>query len=492
MTILTFKLGAKLATALCLPFLLGGCVTAAQYASRDAGFTNVSAKTSEATGKQAVWVQNRTEAQATQARVKSLMAAGKSLDVETAVQVALLNNKGLQAAYADLGESAATAWQSTMLVNPRVGIGLTGIGTPGLRAYQAIEGVVVTNILALATLKKNVEIADTGFRKAQLGAALKTLQLAADTRRAWITAVAAWENVGQLAQAQTAADAASELAVKLGEAGSLNKEGQAREQVFYAELTGQIARARLEARLAKEELTRLMGLWGADIEYTIPNRLPPLPKALTKRDMIEAEALQRRVDLQMAKLDLEATARSFKLTEATRYVTDLEIRSGFETERELEDGEIHKQTTGNAELEFVIPIFDSGQARMRESELAYMRAANLLAEKAVNVRSEARSAYQAYRSNYDIARHYRNSVVPLRTKIEEQSLLTYNGMITNTFELLADSREKVNSSLLAINAKRDFWLAEASLAPAIYGGGTGAAAGAETEVAAAGGGGGGH
>ena len=492
MTILTFKLGAKIATTLCLPFLLGGCVTAAQYASRDAGFTNVSARTSEATGKQAVWVQNRAEAQATQARVKSLMAAGKSLDVETAVQVALLNNKGLQAAYADLGESAATAWQSTMLVNPRVGIGLTGIGTPGLRAYQAIEGVVVTNILALATLKKNVEIADTGFRKAQLGAALKTLQLAADTRRAWITAVAAWENVGQLAQAQTAADAASELAVKLGEAGSLNKEGQAREQVFYAELTGQIARARLEARLAKEELTRLMGLWGADIEYTIPNRLPPLPKALTKRDMIEAEALQRRVDLQMAKLDLEATARSFKLTEATRYVTDLEIRSGFETERELEDGEIHKQTTGNAELEFVIPIFDSGQARMRESELAYMRAANLLAEKAVNVRSEARSAYQAYRSNYDIARHYRNSVVPLRTKIEEQSLLTYNGMITNTFELLADSREKVNSSLLAINAKRDFWLAEASLAPAIYGGGTGAAAGAETEVAAAGGGGGGH
>lgn len=487
-----FKLGAKLAAVLSMPVFLGGCVSAAQYASRDAGFSNVSAKTSEATGKQTVWVQNRTEAQVTQARVKSLIAAGKPLDVETAVQVALLNNKGLQAAYADLGESAATAWQSTMLVNPSVGIGLTGIGTPGLRAYKAIEGVIATNILALATLKKNVEIADTGFRKAQLGAALNTLKLAADTRRAWINAVAASENVGQLAQAQTAADAASELARKLGESGALNKEGQAREQVFYAELTGQIAKTRLEARLAKEELTRLMGLWGADIEYSIPNRLPPLPKALAKRDMIEAEALQRRVDLQMAKLDLEATARSFKLTEATRYVTDLALRSGFETERERDEDGIKKQTTGRAELEFVIPIFDSGQARMRESELAYMRAANLLAEKAVNIRSEARSVYQAYRSNYDIARHYRNSVVPLRTKIEEESLLTYNGMLTNTFELLADSREKVNSNLLAIDAKRDFWLAEAGLAPAIYGGGA-AAAGGETEVAAAsGGGGGGH
>ncbi|MGQ8630197.1 TolC family protein [Agrobacterium sp. DKPNP3] len=487
----SLPLASKLAAILSLPLFLSGCVSAAQYASREAGFTTVSAKTTEATGKQTAWVQNRAEAQATEARVKSLMAASKTLDVETAVQVALLNNKGLQAAYADLGESAATAWQSTLLVNPSIGLGLTGIGTPGLRAYKTIEGVLTTNIMALATLKKNVEIADTGFRKAQLGAALRTLQLAADTRRAWISAVAASENVGQLAQAQTAAAAASELATKLGESGAMNKEGQAREQVFYAELTGQIAKARLEARLAREELTRLMGLWGSDIEYSIPTRLPSLPKALAQRDMIEAEALQRRVDLQMAKLDLEATARSFKLTEATRYVSDLALRSGFETEREKDEDRINKQTTGRAELEFVIPIFDSGQARMRESELAYMRAANLLAEKAVNVRSEARSAYQAYRSTYDIARHYRNSVVPLRNRIEEESMRTYNGMLTNTFELLADSREKVNSNLLAIDAKRDFWLAEAGLVPAIYGGGSGAAGG-ETEVAAASGGGGGH
>lgn len=482
----TFKASAILA----LPLILSGCVSATEYSAKGAGFTSVSLKTSEATGKQTVWVQNGQDAQAVKARVKTLMSK-KTIDVETAVQVALLNNKGLQAAYADLGDSAADAWQSTMLTNPTVGIGLTGIGTPGLEAYKAIEGVVATNILALATHSRNVAIADAGFRKAQLAAALRTLQLAAETRRAWIAGVAAWENVTQLAQAQTAADAASELAKKLGEAGSLPKGGQAREHVFYAELTGQVAKARLEARLAKEELTRLMGLWGADIDYQIPNRLPQLPKTIFKRDLIEAEALQRRVDLQMAKLDLGATAKSSDLTKATRFVTDLEILTGFETERELEDGQKSRETTGNVELEFVIPIFDSGEARLRKAELAYMRAANLLAEKAVNVRSEARSAYQAYRSNYDIARHYRNSVVPLRTKIEEESLLTYNGMITNTFELLADSREKVNSVVLAVNAKRDFWLAEANLAPAIFGGGSGGTA-AETEVASAEAAGGGH
>jgi len=481
----------KLAATVALPLILGGCVSAAEYSQKNSGFSSVSNKTAEASGKDTVWIQNRHDAQAVAGRVKTLLAK-KNVDVETAVQVALLNNKGLQAAYADLGDSAADAWQSTMLVNPTVEVGLIGIGTPGLEAYKTVEGVIATNLLALATHKRNVEIADTGFRKAQLNAALQTLQLAADTRRAWITAVASWETVAQLNQAQAAADAASDLAQKLGETGALTKGGQAREHVFYAELAGQTAKARLEARLAKEELTRLMGLWGSDADYQIPNRLAQLPKGLIKRDLIEAEALQRRVDLQMAKLDLDATAKSYNLTEATRYVTDLEILTGFETERELEDGEKNVDTTGNVALEFVIPIFDSGKARMRKGELAYMRSANLLAEKAVNVRSEARSAYQAYRSNYDIARHYRNSVVPLRTKIEEESLLTYNGMITNTFELLADSREKVNSILLAVNAKRDFWLAEANLAPAIYGGGAGASGG-ETEVAAAAeSGGGGH
>ncbi|MGO7036957.1 TolC family protein [Rhizobium acaciae] len=474
----------KLILALAFPLALSGCVTGAEYSRKEAGFISVADKTATVTAKETVWIQNRNQARSAAAQVTSLLARTKTIDAETAVQIALLNNKGLQAAYADLGDSAADAWQSTMFLNPTVAVGLTGIGTPGLEAFKTAEGAVVTNILALATKKRDIEIADTRFRQAQLNAAVRTLQLAADTRRAWINAVAAWENVGQLQRAQATADAASELAQKLGETGAMTKGAQAREHVFVAELAGETAKARLAARLTKEELTRLMGLWGSDLDYQVPNSLPSLPRAVVKRDTIEAEALRNRIDLQVAKLELEATARSYGLTEATRYVTDLEILTGLETEREIEDGDKKVDTTGFAELEFAIPIFDTGKARMRKAELGYMRAANELAEKAVNVRSEARSAYEAYRSNYDIARHYRNSVVPLRTKVEEQSLLTYNGMISNTFELLTDTRDKINSILLSVNAKRDFWLAEADLAPAIYGGGATQAA-AATEVAAA-------
>jgi outer membrane protein TolC len=454
--------------------LLAGCTTGAEFSADDAGFRTVGDKTS-VLAKETVWVQSRAQAQQTEGRVKTLLAASKTLDAETAVQIALLNNKGLQAAYADLGDAGAEVWQSTMFVNPTVAVGLTGIGTPGLEAYRAIEGTLAVNLLALATREKTINVAKVRFEQAQLAAALKTLELAANTRRAWVNAVAAREAVVQLGQVQIAADAASELAQELGRAGSMTKAAQAREHAFNAELAGQAAQARLAERLAKEELTRLMGLWGDDVAYKLPNRLPSLPKKLIATQVIEAQALANRVDLQMARLELEANAKAYGLTEATRFVTDLEIVSGFETEREKEDGKVRKDTSYSKELEFVIPIFDSGKARMRKAELAYMRAANLLAEKAVNVRSESRSAYEAYRSSYDIARHYRNSLVPLRTTIEQQSLLTYNGMITNTFELLADTRDKVNAQQLSINAKRDFWLAAANLTAAVYGGGAGSA-----------------
>ncbi len=472
----------RLISSIVFPLVTAGCVTT-DYSASDAGFTNASLKSSEATGKQTVWVQNQQQAQAVRERVKTLMAK-KTIDVETAVQVALLNNKGLQAAYADLGDSAADAWQTQLSVFPTFSVGLSGIGTPGLEAYRVLEGAIAANILALATFDKNIRLADTRFRQAQLNAALATISLAAETRRAWVNAVASWENVAYFNQAKAAADASSELAKKIGEAGSLTKADQAREHVFYAELTGETAKARLEAKLAKEELIRLMGLSGTAIDFQIPNRLPSLPKALIKRDDIEAEAIHKRMDLQVARLELQATAQSHKLEDVTRIVTDIELAGTYEKEREREDGRILSDVSKTASLEFTIPIFDSGQARLRKGELAYMRAANRLAELAVNVRSEARSAYLAYKSNYDIARHYRNNVLPLRSAIEEQSLLTYNGMITSTFELIADTREKIDSTILAVNAKRDFWLAEANLAPVIYGGSTGSTS-AETEVAAA-------
>ena len=475
---------------LSFPLLLGACaaVMPGAYNDPNAGFANVSSETAKAIGARTAFAQTQAGNQALAREVHG-MVHEKTITAETAVQVALLNNKGLQASYANVGLSATEAWQQATPENPVVSIGLLGIGAPELGAYRAIEGLVRSNILDATTRSKRMALADAGFRKAQLQAVSDSLALANQTRIAWINAVSAFEAVGYLRRARQTSDAGSQLAQKLGETGALNLAGQAREQAFNAELAGQLAQARLNATRAKENLTRLMGLWGTEVDYAVPDALPALPRSVGGISNIEPTALASRVDLRIAQLGLEAQARAFNLTDQTRIVSDLEIVAGAELEREAHEGRIKTVTTPQVELEFAIPIFDSGKARMRRSELMYLQAANILAEKAVDVRSEARGAEATYHASYDIARHYRDVLVPLRTTVEEEGLLSYNGMITNTFELLADVREKLSAELTASNAKRDFYLAQADLTAAIYGGagGSGGGGGGEGASLAAGG-----
>ena len=462
---------SKIPLVLGLPLFLGACATAVpgSYTEPKAGFANVASQITPAIGKRTVFAETQAENEALKKQVHS-MVHQKTISADTAVQVALLNNKGLQASYVNVGLSAAEAWQQSTPENPIVSIGVLGIGAPELGAYRAIEGLIRSNVLDATTRKQRMAIADASFRQAQLNAVNDTLALANQTRKAWVDAVAAFEAVSYLRRAKATSDAGSELAMRLGETGALNKAGQAREQAFNAELAGQLAQARLNATRSKEALTRLMGLWGTGVDYYVPDALPSLPRSVGRVTDIEAKA--------------------FGLTDQTRIVSDLEIVAGAEFEREVEgSGDIETKTLPQVEVEFAIPIYDTGKARMRKAELSYLQAANVLAEKAVNVRSEARGAEASYHAAYKIARHYRDVLVPLRTTVEEEGLLSYNGMITNTFELLTDVREKLAASLEAANAKREFYMAQADLTAAIYGGGEGGAgAGGEGASLAAGGG----
>lgn len=469
-----------------LPLVLAACASAVpdMYTAPKAGFAAVSAQTSATIGKRTAFAQSQAENEAIQREVRALVQ-GKTISADTAVQVALLNNKGLQASYADIGLSAASAWQEATPVNPVVSIGVLGIGAAELGAYRAIEGMIASNLLAAQTRQQRMALADVNFRTAQARAVNDTLALASQTRAAWINAVAAFETVSYLQRAKVTSDAGAELAQRLGETGALNKAGQAREFAFNAELAGQVAQARLTATRAKEELTRLMGLWGDDVDYFVPDALPALPRSVGSVAGIEARALNNRVDLRIAKLDLEAQAAAFGLTDRTRLVTDLELIAGLEYEREAEGDEIETAATPQLELEFAIPIFDTGKARMRKAELSYLQSANVLAQKAVNIRSEARAAEAGYRATHRIAQHYRDVLVPLRATVEEEGLLSYNGMITSTFELISAARDRLGAELQAANAKRDFYLAEADLTAAIYGDGAGAAAPSATAALAA-------
>jgi hypothetical protein len=201
--------------------------------------------------------------------------------------------------------------------------------------------------------------------------------LAHQARKAWFQAVAAEELATYMAQAKESAEASAELARRMAAVGNLPKLAQAREQVFYAEATARLARARHHAAAARERLARLTGLPAEDLARRLPDRLPELPQAA-----------------------------------------------------------------------------DGGGTAL------------------IQARSEVREAYHAYRTAFDVARHYRDEIVPLRKQISEEVLLRYNGMLASVFELLADSREQAAAVQASIEALRDFWLAEADLQAALAAGGS--------------------
>jgi outer membrane protein TolC len=457
LTVRQIARGALVALAL---GALGGCANFAP----DGGMEGVREAAGPALAGDVAAQRTPEDAEAAREAARALLK--RPLSADSAVRVALLSHRGLQASYNALGIADAVRAQASLPPNPTFRV----FDIAGGGGFE-FEREIALNILALATLPARAAIAEDRFRQAQLEAAIETARVASEARRAYFRAVGARALVGFLAQAQASADAAAELSRRLGETGAANKLDQARNQVFYAELTAQLASARLAAASERERLIRAMGLWGEDLAFRLPDALPALPRKAAAVPDIEAQAIRRRLDVQAARLEVEALAKSYGLTGATRFINLLEV-AGAGRRLQEPGGEPVNQRGGS--VEFQVPLFDFGETRVRQAEQSYLQAVNRLAAKAVTARSQAREAYHRYRAAYDIARHYQREVLPLRKIISDETLLRYNAMQIDIFAVLAEARQRIASTTAAIAAEREFWLAETNLRAALTGGDTAA------------------
>ncbi|SAK97365.1 outer membrane efflux protein [Caballeronia pedi] len=439
---------AALAGAL---ILLSGCTTF----SPDGGFGTVSKTASERLGETAVLVNTDQDREAVASRTRELLS--KPLSMDDAVQIALLNNRGLQASYGELGISEADLVQAGRLPNPGFSFSRTRSSND-----LSIGRAFSMDILSVFLLPFASRIESQRFENTKLLAADAMLKLAADARRAYIEAVAATQSAAYTERVRDSAEAGAELARRMQQAGNFSKLDYAREQAFYAEAVAQQAKAQQQAVAAREKLTRAMGLWGEGGQYSLPERMPDLPKDRPELAALESYAMQNRLDIQAAKQQTQSVAASLGLTRATRFINVLDAGylNNFETDKGHERG---------YEISIEIPIFDWGGAKEHRAEAIYMQSANRLAETAINARSEVRESYSAYVSGYDVAKHYRDEVVPIRKAISEELLLRYNGMLASVFELLSDSRGQIDAVKSYIDALKAYWLAQTDLQQALGG-----------------------
>ncbi|WP_454807754.1 TolC family protein [Paraburkholderia fungorum] len=442
---------SRVIAAVTVLVVLTGCTTF----SKDGGFDTVSTTASQRLGKDAVLVRTDENRSAVARRTQELLS--RPLSMDDAVQIALLNNRGLQAAYSDLGIAEADLVQAGRLPNP----GFTFSRTHG-GSDLSISRTFTLGLLSVLTLPLATRIESGRFEQTRLLAADAMLKVAADARRAYIGAVATKQSAGYAEQVKDSAQAGAELALRMQQAGNFSKLDYAREQAFYAQAVVQLAKARQQSVSAREKLTRTMGLWGSQAEYDLPERLPDLPATRPELPDLERFAMENRLDIQAAKLQTQSVARSLGLSRATRFINALDV--GYQNNFTSSDGREQ-----GYEIGVEIPLFDWGASKVARAEAIYLRSANRVAETAINARSEVRESYSAYVTNYDVAKHYRDEVVPIRKTMSDELLLRYNGMLASVFELLADSRDQIGAVNSAIDALRDYWLAQTDLQQALGG-----------------------
>jgi outer membrane protein TolC len=432
--------------------LLGGCAGF----SKDGGFDAVARETHAHLRQDVRWTRTEQEAVKSDAQVALLLQ--HSLSDEDAVQIALLNNSSLQAAFEELGLSEADVVESGRLPNPQF-----TLRHASASAQYDIEETLSFNVLSLLAAPTVHEIEKRRFAEVQSAAVIAVLQLANDTRRAFFAAVAARESVHYLEQVQVAAEAGAELARRMVAAGNWNLLDQAREQGFDTDATQRLTRARQIEDSAQQKLRRLMGLGGGQPALRLADRLPELPQDIEALPDLE-QGLQNRIDLRLQRMQIDELARGLKVTRASRFVNVLDAGPT----RVLQGAESQPYERGY-EISLVVPIFDGGAPRVRRAEALYSQAVDRFAQAAIDARSQILEAYSVYRASFDIARQQRDEAVPTAKLIAAQNLLRYNASLISVFELLSDARSEIASVDACIESVRDFWMAKSELDGALLG-----------------------
>lgn len=436
--------------ALAAGLVLAGCASL----SSDGGSADVQALTAGNPLVAGATAQ-RAPDEASRKRIGELLA--RPLDAESAVRIALVNSPRVQDAFATLQLSDADRVQAASLPNPVFAFSRLSEGSE-----REFERMLSFNVVGLLTLPWQARWAGQRHESAKLQAAQSVLVLAADTRRAWVRAVAAQQSVAYLRDAKEATEAGAELAHRMAKAGNWSTLQRTREQLLLADAAAQLARAEQAAVASREQLTRLLGLSGGDTAYTLPDRLPPLPNAAPELGDVQALALRDRLDVRSATAQNAAVAGSLGLTHATSVINAMEL--GVVRNTKFDNGADRSRSTKRGfELDLPIPVFDWGQARNGRAEALYLQSAARVRDVGVLAASEAREAWRGWNTAYAIARRYRDEVLPLRKQVNEEMVLRYNGMLASVWELLGETRASVLAVNAGIEAQRDFWLADTDL-----------------------------
>ena len=434
----------RVAFALVVALATSGC-----FVTRGKGLDDVRAEAGKRGVTTVHWDQGTEADERARKRVRELLVAPVTAD--SAVEIALLHNRSMQAVYEELGVAQADLVEAGLLENP-VLAGSVRFGNRE-RIYGASIAQEFLSILALPMRKR---LARAEWEQAKLRVTQRVLVFAADTRAAWFDAKAAELVAEMYRQVQGASSAGAELARRQHDAGNISDLTLAIEEDLAEQAKLDVADAEAELFATRERLIRMLGVWGADIGFALAKELPALPTTEPPLEHLESVAIRRRLDLAADRRSAEIIARARRTTQLGRFIPGLTF--GVEVEKEA-DGVVHAGPT----IELGLPIFNWGQTRVARLDAQLRQAENELVASAVGVRSEVREARDRLLRSRARVDWCRTTLIPLRERIVRLTKLHHDAMLLGPFDLLRAKQDEIDAYRTAIEANHDYWLARIDL-----------------------------
>ena len=291
-----------------------------------------------------------------EAEIDALLAS--ELSADAALQVALLSNRHLQAAYESLGIAQADLVQAGLLRNP-VFIGRAGFPDRAPTGVS-LELAVVQDFLDELLRASRRQIAELQFEETQVDVVARILDLAREVRTAYYAALCAEQVSAMRKLVVDAAEASAELARRLHAAGNFSDLQFTSELGLYENTRLAWARSESERLAAREALNRLLGLFGTRVAWKLPGRLPDLPEPELAFESLERRAISRRPELTVARKHSEALARALGVTRDWRFLAAVDV--GVSADRDT-DG----QWVTGPELSLPLPISMCSRWRSRSA-----------------------------------------------------------------------------------------------------------------------------
>jgi cobalt-zinc-cadmium efflux system outer membrane protein len=419
---------------------------------RAEAFRKVEKEVGERAGADVRWEKEMASREQTSAIVHKLLK--KPLTVSSAVQVALLNNRGLQVTFEEVGIAQADVIEAVTVPNPSVDFEVQFPVVAGtLNRYAWLVAQEFVQILMIPLKKK---ISEEQLEAVELRVADEALDVVEKVKAAFFMVQADQQLISRLKLIQETNTASLELAQKQYQAGNITDLALLQLQASYSQGRLDIAKAEADLRDKREELNRLLGLWGPQTGWQIQGDIMPVPDSEFSVRGLESIAVAQRLDLRAAHRHLISVVTALGLTKIYRWVPVLEF--GFAGERDV-DGALNMGPSFRLE----VPIFNQGQARIARARSELRRAENRLAALAVEIRSEAREFRDRLISLRDQAKFYHDDLLPTRIKILNKALLEYNAMQLSPYELFLAKSQEVEAERNYIDTLRDYWITRAKL-----------------------------